>query len=383
MAATIPGAIGMRTIVLLGLALLVSPALAQSGNANRSIAEKLPLFTKNNCERQRDPASQLFCGDGELAAAAETLGAAIQERLARLPDPLPAIQENAIWLRQRNLGCGIFGGTDRVTYDEVDTVKACLLKVTLERAAILRDPNFDCLAASTAAGALICGDPSLAIAETELNGMVHDLIAKLNPTEARFAFAEYGRWTRERDRQCNLVGKDNVPLDELASSEPCLQDYLTRKTAEMTAAKGDPKKVFGRQIAARLPNTDAVDFCVARIHAANSCGNFVRINRVFELDTEVEAQEALVTAEIEMVVLSPFTACSPIASTCTGTCWDLKTGNAQTASVANERSSKDSFNVTRRLRVQKAFAFQKAADGWRCKEDGLAPVDYGVTAGSQ
>ncbi|MBR0829093.1 hypothetical protein JQ596_26505 [Bradyrhizobium manausense] len=373
----------MRLILLVVLALLVSPAFAQSGNSNRSIADKLPLFARNNCDRQRDPANQLFCGDGELAAAAEKLGAAIQERLARLPDPLPAIQENAIWLRQRNLGCGIFGGTDTVTYEEVDSVKACLLKVTLERAAILRDPNFDCLAASTAAGALICSEPSLALAETELNDMVHDLIGKLNPTEARFAFAEFGRWTRERDRQCNLVGKDNVPLDELTSSEPCLQDYLIRRTAEITAAKGDPKKVFGRQIAARLPNTDAVDFCVARIHAANSCGNFVRINRVFEMDTEVAAQEALVTAEVEMVVLSPFTGCSSVAATCTGTCWDLKTGNAQAASVAKERSSKDSFNVTRRLRVQKAFAFEKAADGWRCKEDGLAPVDFGVTAGSQ
>ncbi|MBR0716739.1 lysozyme inhibitor LprI family protein [Bradyrhizobium liaoningense] len=373
----------MRLIVLLGLALLAAPAFAQSGNSNRSIADKLPLYAKNNCDRQRDPAGQLFCGDPELAAAAEKLGAAIQERLARLSDPLPAIQENAIWLRQRNLGCGIFGGTDTVTYDEVDAVKACLLKVTLERAAILRDPNFDCLAASTAAGALICSDPSLALAETELNDTVHDLIAKLNPTEARFAFAEYGRWTRERDRQCNLVGKDNVPLAELASSEPCLQDYLTRKTAEISAAKGDPKKVFGRQIAARLPNTDAVDFCVARIHAANSCGNFVRINRVFEIDTEVAGQEALVTAEVEMVALSPFTGCSSIATTCTGTCWDLRTGSAQEASVAKERFSRDSFNVTRRLRIQKAFAFQKASDGWRCKEDGLAPVDFGVTAGSQ
>src|SRR5262249_11803424 len=74
-----------------------------------------------------------------------------------------------------------------------------------ERAAILRDPDFDCLAANTAAGALICSDPELALAEEELNGQVLGLIGKLNPTEARFAFAEYGRWTRERDRKCDLV----------------------------------------------------------------------------------------------------------------------------------------------------------------------------------
>jgi len=37
--------------------------------------------------------------------------------------------------------------------------------------------------------------------------------------DAGEAFAEYERWSRERDRQCNLVGKDNVPLEELSSSE--------------------------------------------------------------------------------------------------------------------------------------------------------------------
>ena len=45
-------------------------------------------------------------------------------------------------------------------------VRACLLKETEERIAILIDPNFDCLATNTAAGTLICSDPSLAIAET-------------------------------------------------------------------------------------------------------------------------------------------------------------------------------------------------------------------------
>jgi uncharacterized protein YecT (DUF1311 family) len=252
--------------------------------------------------------------------------------------------------------------------------------VTDERTAILRDPDFDCLAANTAAGALICADPSLALVETELNGQVLGLIDKLDPTAARFAFAEYGRWTRERDRQCHLVGKENVPLAELESAEDCLAGYLKRKTDEILAAKGDPKKVFGRQIAARAPDTDAVDFCTARIHAANSCGNFVRINRVDAVDSEVSEQAAQVTGEIEMVVLAPFTACSKIASSCTGTCWDLRLGRALPAGEAKQ-NSRDAFNVTRRLRIQRSFAFVKAADGWRCREDELAPVTSGVASG--
>jgi uncharacterized protein YecT (DUF1311 family) len=372
----------MRLLVLTVLALLALPAvpgLAQSGPSAPAIADRLPLFVKNNCQQIRDPGNQLFCGDAELSAAAEKLSTAVEARLARLPDRLPAIEENAIWNRQRNLGCGIVGQT-AVRADEFDQVKACLLRVTEERAAIVRDPDFDCLAANTAAGALICADPSLALTETELNNQVLALIGKLDPTAARFAFAEYGRWMRERDRKCNLVGKENVPLEELGSAEDCLADYLKRKTDEITAAKGDPKKVFGRQVAAKEPDTDAVDFCTARIHAANACGSFLRINRVYALDSQVNDQEAQVTGEIEMVVLAPFTTCSKVASTCTGTCWDAATGRPQPGAANKERSAA-AFNVTRRLRIQRTFAFVKAADGWRCREDELAPVNSGTAGG--
>ncbi|MFT4118604.1 lysozyme inhibitor LprI family protein [Bradyrhizobium sp.] len=372
----------MRFIVLTVLALLALPAtpgFAQSGSSDRSIADKLPLFAKNNCQQNRDPANQMFCGDAELAAAAEKLSSAIEARLARLPDRLPAIEENAIWIRQRSLGCGIIGQA-AVRYDDADRIKACLLKVTEERAAMLRDPDFDCLAANTAAGALICADPSLALAETELNAEVLGLINKLDQTAARFAFAEYGRWTRERDRKCNLVGKENVPLQELSPAEDCLSDYLKRRTAEIAAAKGDPKKVFGRQVAARSPDTDAVDFCAARIHAANSCGNFIRINRVSAIDSQVGEHDAQVTGEIEMVVLAPFTACSKVASTCTGACWNLQLGRSQPVAEAKP-NAREAFNVTRRLRIQRTFAFVKAADGWRCREDELAPVNSGISSG--
>ena len=372
------GPIGMRKLVLAMIAgvMLAAPAGAQTAP---SIADKLPLFDRNNCRQNRDPANQLFCGDPALANAAEKLSTAIEARLARLPDRLPAIEENAVWLRQRSLGCGI-NGQAPVRYEDVDRVRECLLKVTEERAGMLRDPDFDCLAANTAAGALICADPSLALVETELNGEVLTLINKLDPTAARFAYAEYGRWTRERDRKCNLVGKENVPFQELSGAEACLADNLNGKVTEIRTARGDPKKVFGRQVAARLPDTDAIDFCAARIHAANSCGNFVRINRVYAIDSQATEREAQVTGEIEMVVLSPFTACSKVALTCTGTCWDPNTNRPQ-AAPAGKDGARESFNVTRRLRIQRTFAFERAADGWRCKEDELGPVNSGVAGG--
>jgi hypothetical protein len=248
------------------------------------------------------------------------------------------------------------------------------LRETEERIEILADPNFDCLAINTTAGMLICSDPSLAIAKSELNDHVLKLIARLKGDEARSAFAEFERWGRERDRKCDLAGKDNVPLEELPSSESCLGDYFTRKLAEVDAAKGDPKRVFGRHPLSPSPDADAVDMCLAQIHSANACDEFLAVNRVFQTNREMAEQTATVTAQVEMAVLSPFTACSPIASGCTGTCWDLRSGKPKPVP-----GSRENLLVAYRLRIEKSFAFQKTdGGGWRCSTATLQPVDVGV-----
>jgi uncharacterized protein YecT (DUF1311 family) len=364
----------MRAVWLVAVAILFGLAHPARAQDAASISDQLPLFAKNHCATHRDPANQIICGDPDLFGASEQLGVAIQERLNRLADRRVAIEDNAQWAKDRNRSCGIFGRT-AVRPDDFPRVKACLLLETEERAAMLRDPNFDCLAANSAAGGLICSEPTLELGETELNVLVRALIGKLKDDDAQEAFAEYARWIRDRDRKCNLAGKDNLPLTELPpSSEDCLENWLTEMTAGMTAAKSDPKRVFGRSLAASRPNADAVDLCVSQIHAQNSCGDFLRVRRVYELDNQVAEQGALVTAGIEMVVLSPFTACSPVASNCTGTCWDLRTGKAGPAPP----NSRDSFPVTSRLRIEKAFSFQKTDNGrWRCASAALPPVASG------
>jgi uncharacterized protein YecT (DUF1311 family) len=368
---------GMRAIVLAVVALQVGlghPALADDpADSDRSIGEMLPLFGKNHCGEARDPADQIFCGDPELSDASARLNSAIEDRLNRLADRRLAIEENAEWIANRNSSCGIFGRRGISNLD-VKSAKACLLKETQERTAILIDPNFDCLATNTAAGMLICSDPALAVAERELNDHILGLIAKLQGDDAKQGFAEYARWTRARDRKCDLVGKDNVPLEELSPSESCLAEYMSQKSAEIAAAKGDPKRIFGRHLPSPSPDADAVDLCVAQIHSANTCEDFLRVSRVIELDREMAAQDALVTAEVEMVVLSPFAVCSPIASGCTGMCWDSKSGAAKPSP-----GSRDSFAVAHRLRIEKSFAFQKTESGsWRCNTGALQPVDVGI-----
>lgn len=344
-----------------------------SPNAN-AISKRYPQFASNHCETHKNPANQLFCAAPELDAMATKLASAIQERLDRLPDRLPAIEENAQWIRDRNQSCGILGNNP-LRDDDVEPTAACLLRETEERVAILRDPNFDCLATNSAAGTLICSDPTLSEADSELSGLVRGLIGKLKGDEARDAAAEYARWIRDRDRRCRLAGKDNVPLTELSSSQDCLEDYLKEMTAGMLAAKGDPKRVFLRELAASQPNANAVDLCVTRIHTANACGNFLRVKRVYDSDIQVTDKSALVTAQIEMVVLAPFAVCSPVASNCTGTCWDIKAGKPGAAQPGN----RDSFGVTNRVRIEKNFAFQKTENGrWRCDLTALKPVLSGT-----
>src|SRR3984957_5507790 len=327
-------------VVVMGIRLAQQAHADNAADSNPSITDILPLFVKNHCEETKVPADQLFCCDPELSAAGVKLNKAIADRLNRLPNRRHAIEENAEWVRDRNSSCGILG-RQPIRSADIKPVRDCLLKETEERIVILTDPNFDCLAVNTLAGLWFGRDPPLARAK--------------------------------RDRKCGLENKDNVPLKELSSSEGCLSDYFDRKIAEVTAAKGDPKKLFGTQHMSPVPNADAVDLCVAQIHSTQTCGDFLAVNRIFQVDSKQTGDDAEVTTEIEMVVLSPFTACSPIASGCTGTCWDLKSGRPKSTP-----GSREQLQVGYRLRIEKSFAFQKNGSSWRCSSAAMQPVEVGM-----
>jgi uncharacterized protein YecT (DUF1311 family) len=367
---------GMRAFALAVVTIgiwLTPPACADTAaDATRPITDVLPWFVKNQCERIKAPADQLFCADPALNAVGVKLSSAIADRLNRLPNRRLAIEENAAWIRDRNSSCGILG-QQPLKRNDIQPVRDCLLKETTERIDILSDSNFDCLAVNTAAGLLICSDPTLALAKTELNEKMMGVITKLKDNEARDAFDEFERWTRERDRKCGLANKENVPLRELSPSEACLSDYFAGRTAEVVAAKGDPKKLFGTQSVSPAPNADAVDLCVAKIHATGACTNFLAVNRVLQTDGRQTDNSADVVSSIEMVVVSPFTACSPIASSCTGTCWDLKSARPKSTP-----GSREQLRVGYRVRIEKSFAFQKNGNGWRCNTTTMEPVEGGV-----
>jgi len=350
------------------------PAFGQAApDARQPMAEILPLFVKNRCAELRDTADQLFCGDPDLNALGGRFGNAVEARLSRIVDRRQAVEENVEWIRARNSSCGIFGWR-QIQPGAFASIKACLIRATQDRIAILADANFDCLAANTTTSLVICADPELAMDDKELNGQIVALIAKLKEVDAKAALAEYARWARTRDRLCDLDDKDNVPLSELESAEPCLNDLMKQKMAEVSAAGGDPKKFFGKDMLSPSPDADAVDLCVGRIHSANTCENFLRISRVAQLNTETSEREAIVTAAVEMKVLAPFSICSPIASNCTGACWDLQTRQPK----AMQGGSRENVAVGYRLTIEKSFSFQKSKDGsWRCTTEALRPVEFG------
>jgi hypothetical protein len=101
---------------------------------------------------------------------------------------------------------------------------------------------------------------------------------------------------------------------------------------------------------------------------------FVAVERVFQIDSDVSEKNAEVIAEVEMAVLAPFTACSPIASSCTGTCWDLTSNRPKSTP-----GTRDNFVIGYRLKIEKSFAFQKTDNGsWRCNSTTLQPVEVGL-----
>ncbi len=367
----------MRSLLLAFLALgCMQSAAAQQvvPAAKPAIADMLPLFARNNCAEVKDPAEQLFCGDPDLNALVGRLSKAVEGRLSRLPDRQLAVEENVEWIKNRNASCGILS-RQPVQPAALASIKACLLRVTEQRIAILADDNFDCLAANTTASLVICADPDLAEADRELNSQMIALFRKLREDEAKSGLAEYARWIRTRDRICELDDKDNVPLSQLESTEPCLSDLMKQKLAEIAAAKGDPKRFFGKDLQSPTPDADAVDICVGRIHTSNTCENFLRVSRVLQLDIESSEKEAIVTAAVEMKVLAPFGICSPIASNCTGACWDLQARQPKQAMTP----SRENVSIGYRLTVEKSFNFQKNNDGsWRCTLQALRPVEFGT-----
>jgi uncharacterized protein len=353
--------------IILGQAI---PAHSQSPDLKQPVREALPLFETNNCQAIENPADQLFCGDPDLFAVANLLSSAIQKRMNQLAawERYPLIENNAEWSRDRNSSCDIVG-KDAVAVEEFQPVKDCLLKETKERISVLSSPDFDCQTANNAAKRLICDDPSLLSADREVSGLLHELIVKLPESKAKVAFEDQLRWTRARDRKCNLDDADHAPEEQLLIYKACLVESLDQRKAEIKESHGDAARLLDAHQLSSSPDASAVDACVAEIYSANTCHDFLAVRKVSQIDRRLAETDVSVIADIEIVVRSPFAGCSPIAVSCTGTCWDMNP-----AKVKSFRRGDNRFAVAQRLRVQKAFLFQKSETSWQCMTTAFRPI---------
>lgn len=82
--------------------------------------------------------------------------------------------------------------------------------------------SFDCSKAKTASARLICADSELARLDGQLGAVFQKRRSRIPATEQQKFAADEVAWIRERNVQCNLVGKDNAPINTLVASKSCM-----------------------------------------------------------------------------------------------------------------------------------------------------------------
>lgn len=95
----------------------------------------------------------------------------------------------------------------------------------------IEKPSFDCAKAKTAAARLICADGELARLDGELGVAFRGPKAQISgPDKAKFV-AEQLAWIKDRDKRCELIGKDNAAIEVLARSKPCMVSAIRERIA--------------------------------------------------------------------------------------------------------------------------------------------------------
>ena len=95
------------------------------------------------------------------------------------------------------------------------------------------NPSFDCTKAKTASARLICSDGELAQLDGQLGGAFQQVRSNLDGADREDFVREQLDWIRERNKNCGLVGKDNAPIDELASSKTCMEDAIRKRLVDL------------------------------------------------------------------------------------------------------------------------------------------------------
>jgi uncharacterized protein YecT (DUF1311 family) len=94
-------------------------------------------------------------------------------------------------------------------------------------------PSFDCSKAKSAAARLICFDSELAKLDGQLGVAFQQVRSNLDGADRENFVQEQLTWIRDRNKNCNLVGKENVSVEELAKFKSCVKASIERRIAEL------------------------------------------------------------------------------------------------------------------------------------------------------
>ncbi|MFZ1963900.1 MAG: lysozyme inhibitor LprI family protein [Roseiarcus sp.] len=83
-------------------------------------------------------------------------------------------------------------------------------------------PSFDCSTAKSGAARLICSDAELSKADADLGKAFHASLARLEGAEKSAAIKDQVHWIHVRNTRCELSGKENASIEELAGAKGCM-----------------------------------------------------------------------------------------------------------------------------------------------------------------
>ena len=101
-------------------------------------------------------------------------------------------------------------------------------------------PSFECWKAKTASARLICSDDELAQLDSKLGAVFQQRKAQLSSAEQSNFVHNEVIWIKDRNKRCDLVGKDNMTIEVLVTSKPCLVQAIQSRVSELEAQISAP-----------------------------------------------------------------------------------------------------------------------------------------------
>ena len=139
------------------------------------------------------------------------------------------------------------GGEAPKTAQEQEAVASCRERSTIRPPGVGQPerrneikPSFECWKAKTASARLICSDDELAQLDSKLGAVFQQRKAQLSSAEQSNFVHNEVIWIKDRNKRCDLVGKDNMTIEVLVTSACLLGEAIQSRVSELEAQISAP-----------------------------------------------------------------------------------------------------------------------------------------------